>query len=123
MASDCAPLLVAVSVYCSVSPGLALTAVAAGPPWVRLLTSLASDSVPGAPTLVTSLAVSVAASAGLALVYTKAALSDTLLCAPAAAPEGTSTLTIRHTFCPALTVREPPICGSPLSRTPLQLLS
>ena len=43
--SDCAPLFVAVSVYCSVSPGLALTAVAAGPPWVRLLTSLASESV------------------------------------------------------------------------------
>ena len=32
VASDCAPLFVAVSVYCSVSPGLALTAVAAGPP-------------------------------------------------------------------------------------------
>jgi len=28
VANDCAPLLVAVSVYCSVSPGLALTAVA-----------------------------------------------------------------------------------------------
>jgi len=73
--------------------------------------------------VVTSLAASVAASAGLALVYRKAALNDAVLCAPAAAPAGVDTLTIRHSFCPALTLSEPAICGSPLSSTPLQLLS
>jgi len=74
VANDCAPLFVAVSVYCRVSPGLALTAVAADPPWVRLLTSLVSEQRAGCSTVVTSLEASVAVSAGWHLVYRKAAL-------------------------------------------------
>ena len=67
--SGCVPLLVAVSVYCSVSPGLAFTLVAAGSAWVTLLTSLDSERSPAWPTVVMSVASKVVtASAGEELV-------------------------------------------------------
>ena len=117
------------------SPGLALTDVAALPPSVTSLTSFMSMGVmaaapaplvrlrPAEPRDAPAIAVVAAASPGDALLYVKAALRVRALCAPLLAPAGTCTLTTRHTFWPAVTDSAPVMTVSLLLMTPLQLLS
>jgi len=63
VANDCAPLLVAVSVYCSVSPGLGADRGGRSSALGEIADELGERERAGRPTVVTSLAVSVAGGA------------------------------------------------------------